>query len=50
MLLDGVFAAAAGEVVLVGVLDHFEIWEPKAQEEYFKAKDKEYESLASEAK
>lgn len=39
-----------GEVTLVGVIDHFEIWEPKAQEEYFRAKDKEYESLASEAK
>ena len=39
-----------GEVTLVGVIDHFEIWEPKLQQEYFAKASGEFEKLAGEAK
>ena len=39
-----------GEVTLVGVIDHFEIWEPSHQQEYFGKASGEYERLAGEAK
>lgn len=39
-----------GEVTLVGVIDHFEIWEPSHQQEYFGKACGEYERLAGEAK
>ena len=40
----------AGEVVLVGVLDHFEIWEPKHYDEYFAESEANFEKLASESR
>ena len=43
-LLD--FARIENEVLIIGVLEHIEIWNPKVYEEYQKAQAESYESVA----
>jgi MraZ protein len=39
-------AAVDGEVLIVGVLEHIEVWNPKEYKNYLEAQDKSYEDVA----
>ena len=38
----------SNEVTIIGVLDHFEIWDKKSYEEYLKANEASFESIAED--